>query len=470
MSYSRRNFVTTVAAAVATSTLSNGALCSFIGDDYDPPHCPAPPDGGKPFVAGSDARPILTRKSISALSATEVDQLKLAFGKLCGLPKTDKRRWMSQANLHAAYCNQCDGVVIEIHHTVDFFPWHRAYLYYLERILGSLVNDIDHFRLPTWDWESDRSVPLPYLQPADISNPLWDSLRDSRIARGDPLPGNEGTVNNLRSLYIIPDFQGFLDLCSGSPHDAIHGDVGQKTPTLHDMGDLGYAARDPLFFAHHCRIDKLWSAWNSRAGTLGAPVGAYQNPTSPAFLDTRWSFYDENQDVVSISNRDVLCHVQNLRYRYQQEVPTGPILSAKPLPCSLVCCTEPPTRGPFLQVTDAVRNSVLAQFQAHTPILLILQKVTLPRDFLGTLDVLSVHGTHEVSIGTLTVLHQSKHTDQHPPMTLVLDITEAAGDLLDKSHPASIQVRPREQPVPILRDFILSSTIAEIRTVGADSQ
>ena len=41
----------------------------------------------------------------------------------------------------------------------------------------------------------------------------------------------------------------------GVPHGSIHNYVGG------DMGDFATAARDPIFFAHHGNLDRLWEIW-----------------------------------------------------------------------------------------------------------------------------------------------------------------------------------------------------------------
>src|SRR5205814_4371307 len=125
----------------------------------DPPSCPSLPTGGVPFSPGQDSRPTALRKSINSLSSTELTQLRQAFASLRALSPSDKRSWIVQADLHALYCDQCQGVGTDIHGSWSFFPWHRAYLYYYERILGSLVGNLDGFRLPYWDWENDPKLP-----------------------------------------------------------------------------------------------------------------------------------------------------------------------------------------------------------------------------------------------------------------------------------------------------------------------
>ena len=67
-----------------------------------------------------------------------------------------------------------------------------------------------------------------------------------------------------------------------------------------DMGNLSLAARDPIFYAHHCNIDRLWAEWNRRN-----PV-AHANPTDAEFLTRSFPFFDENKQLVNIRVQDVM--------------------------------------------------------------------------------------------------------------------------------------------------------------------
>lgn len=462
----RRRFLQGAAAVTAgTAIASSSTLLSSIAFAQDPPTCPTAPVGGVPFTPGSDKRPIVLRNSISALSGSQLAQLKLAFVRLRALGSSDKRTWLLQADIHSLFCNQCNGVSMQIHDSWGFFPWHRAYLYYYERILGSLVGDIDQFRLPYWDWENSRSMPAAYLSPSNSGNSLWDGRRDSGIAGGGSLPASDGTTARINTLLGITDFAtfggtaGIGGACENDPHNIIHGDVGPHAPPFEDMGNLGYAARDPIFFSHHCNIDKLWSAWNAQAG--GGT--AYHNPTDPGFLNARWSFYDENQQVVSISAGDVLSHEDNLRYTYQGRKINIPIFYAI-YKCEFLCCTPGPDPGPFLKVSQEVRESVLTQVGAGNPAVLVLSGVEIPQSVSGAFDIAAIRGDRRSPMGALTILGDTKRDKTHKPVTLFLDISKAASDLLAPENPASIHLFNRHPEQNRTKPFILRAQGAQIRT------
>jgi hypothetical protein len=454
----RRRFLKGAAALAGGSIFagSNPVFSTWKAFAQDPPAgCPAPPTGGTHFAPGSDTRPIVLRKSINALSPAELTKLQNAYAALRALPASDKRTWILQADMHALFCDSCNNSPQDIHGSWSFFPWHRAYLYYYERILGSLVGDMNGFRLPYWDWENVRPLPASYRSPGNSANALWDANRSPTMAGGGNLPATHGTTSRINTLYGLTDFASFggSAFSNGSlepdPHGVIHMDVGQPGPfgSPHlDMGNLGFAARDPLFFAHHCNIDKLWSGWNDLAGG-GLPPTAYKNPTDTAFLNLRWSFYDETQQVVSISAADVLDHRDNLRYIYRNEFRIPPLLLI--LECRFLCCRPGPDPGPFLEVSDKVREIIIREVRAQAPMVLVLQGVTVPAGISGSFEILAAHGERRFHIGSLGIIeHGGQHREKHnKPLTLTLDIANAAEALFDKKQPATLHVvrTPYEQ-------------------------
>ena len=463
---SRRRFLRGAAAATAGTLLAGSSgLLSEIVLGQNPPSCPAALTGGTSFVPGSDTRPLVMRLPISALPTSQLAQLQAAFTALRALPSSDARTWVLQADIHSLFCDQCSGVNMQIHDSWNFFPWHRAYLYYYERILGSLVGDMDHFRLPYWNWETNRSMPSSYLMPATSGNSLYDANRDSGIAGGGPLPATDGTASRITTLLSITDFATFGGAaasggaCEVDPHNIIHTDVGPNTPSGDDMGNLGYAARDPIFFGHHCNIDKIWSKWNS----LGGGGTAYKNPTDSAFLTARWSFYDENSNVVSISAADVLDHKDNLRYIYQGPTRKLPFPLYEILACEVVCCLPGPDPGPFLKVSQQVSEQVLTQSRAGRSVLLVLNRAEIPTGVVGTFDVISVRGERRTRIGALSVVANTMADKSHKPVTLVLDISKAAQDLLATEKPASIVLSARNAALSKTKPFVLKAASAQIR-------
>jgi tyrosinase len=162
-----------------------------------------------------------------------------------------------------------------------FLPWHRAYLWWLEQDLQDRVPAV---ALPWWDWTTVARIPGAYAarRLADQSNPLYGTRasvpsaqppinRRTRRAPGrNPqarLPLTTDLVtNDPRRPGVLEDtdWASFSDRLEDL-HDHVHGWVGG------DMGDVTTAAYDPIFFAHHCMIDRIWYLWQVRHGNGGVP-------------------------------------------------------------------------------------------------------------------------------------------------------------------------------------------------------
>jgi polyphenol oxidase len=108
------------------------------------------------------------------------------------------------------------------------------------------------------------------------------------------------------------------------PHGPVHiwcGDPSQ--PSREDMGNFYSAGMDPLFYAHHANIDRMWTVWKG----LDDARRRRTDLTDPDWLDASFLFYDETPKLVRIRVRDVL-DTGALGYRYQ-DVPL-PWTAARP--------------------------------------------------------------------------------------------------------------------------------------------
>jgi polyphenol oxidase len=291
---------------------------------------PKPPATATPYVFDL-SQPISGRKSIAELSQnqTEVQRLKNAFCQLRKLTKSnpqDPRGWYLQANVH---CYNCGGPTAsglpEIHGSWTFMPWHRCYLFFLERILGKLVGDMS-LRIPYWEWDvpTSRAVPGIYWPTTDPNNPLSDANRGATPSNMLPnsLVGSQ-VMDPIMNVSDYPEFMGGPDNAGqleAGPHGDVHIWVGDPAMrrAKRDMGKLQTAAEDPLFFAHHCNIDRLWQVWMQSSPDHTLP------PAQSDWWKLSWTFYDENSKWVKIAAADVVNPETNLRYNY----PTGAAATA----------------------------------------------------------------------------------------------------------------------------------------------
>ncbi|XP_048430768.1 polyphenol oxidase II, chloroplastic-like [Pyrus x bretschneideri] len=66
------------------------------------------------------------------------------------------------------HCNE-----IQVHSSWLFYPFHRWYLYFYERILAKLIEEIGpNFPLPFWNWDGKDGMYLPSIFEDDRSRPL----------------------------------------------------------------------------------------------------------------------------------------------------------------------------------------------------------------------------------------------------------------------------------------------------------
>ena len=194
-------------------------------------------------------RPVRPRIG-SAAAARHLASFRRAVAAMRALPTSDPRNWTRQAQLHNEHGPHASWL---------FLPWHRAYLFCFESICRELSGD-SAFALPYWDWSSDPSIPAEFFEA-----PLSYEVRDaSRSVRADPAFVGAG------ALAAILDEPNFLvmggpaateqygpgyGLVEQGPHHHVHGLVGGTMGTL--MSPL-----DPIFWAHHGRLDRLWVEWN----------------------------------------------------------------------------------------------------------------------------------------------------------------------------------------------------------------
>ncbi|KAH1103156.1 hypothetical protein AAZX31_13G225400 [Glycine max] len=321
----------------------------------NPTNCCPPSSKIIDFKFPPSNQPLRVRPAAHLVNDEYLAKYKKALDLMKKLPSDDPRNFTQQANVHCAYCDGAYHQVgfpdldLQIHNSWLFFPFHRWYLYFYEKILGSLIND-PTFALPFWNWDAPDGMQLPSIY-ADPKSPLYDTLRNANhqpptlvdldFNLEDPI-SNGKISNNLTIMYRQVVSNGktptlFLgnpyragdepDPGFGSvenvPHGSVHlwtGDINQ--PNIEDMGTFYSAARDPIFFSHHSNIDRMWSIWK----TLG---GKRKDFTDSDWLESGFLFYDENKNLVRVKVKDCLDE-RKLGYVYQDV--DIPWLNSRPTP------------------------------------------------------------------------------------------------------------------------------------------
>jgi tyrosinase len=210
------------------------------------------------------------------------------------------------------FWNQCQ------HGTWYFLPWHRGYLVAIEDILRGIIVSLggpSDWTLPYWNYfkPNQEYIPPAFMQenlPDHSPNPLYIAERYGPTGKPKEngvyvelsgeneiteqcqeetvyVNGGTGYGGDITSFWHggSPHFHGELE---SDPHDTIHvmtGGFRDIDPDDDDanrgieglMTDPSTAALDPIFYVHHCNIDRMWAAWNE--------TGKRLNPIYTAWLD-----------------------------------------------------------------------------------------------------------------------------------------------------------------------------------------
>jgi tyrosinase len=231
------------------------------------------------------------RKSVTAMTASDLDAFRSALSTMLGL--RDDRGFEYWAGIH--------GLPLPIscvHGTPLFLPWHRAYLYYFEQHLLDAMPHGSQVSLPWWDWSAQAGVPAAYAAAklaGGKDNPLAGApvtgIPDAQFNQQNipqsthtsrtpgPVGGGHGPAGlpsaaQVKTVLALRDFDDFTTQLEDL-HNQVHMWVGGT------MSEIPVAAFDPLFWAHHTMIDRIWSLW--QLAHPGAGVGSvpHNHPLGP---------------------------------------------------------------------------------------------------------------------------------------------------------------------------------------------
>ncbi|KAF6807223.1 tyrosinase 2 [Colletotrichum sojae] len=302
--------------------------------------------------------------------ANETDPL--SFFQIAGIHGEPHIAWSGggpQSGAEAGYCP---------HNQMLFGTWHRGYLSLFEQTLvqqatriannypASLkkryVEAAESLRVAYWDWASDSNVPpvttmsevtinKPVngtLRPLSVQNPLYAfkyprSALEGRFGKfsgtnqtkrcvdeGQSYPGtanaNLAGYNLKEKVYnVFLKAESFDEMISaqseGANFESPHGEVHVGAACGQDLLYLSLSAFEPLFWLHHCNVDRLiayWQALHFENATMhfaypsnemfATPPGTLVTPQSPMypFMGT------EGQPLTSES----VAHVRDWGYTY----------------------------------------------------------------------------------------------------------------------------------------------------------
>ncbi len=312
----------------------------------------------KTAVSVSSQQVVHVRKEINLLTPAEVEAFRKGVERMKQRPVDDPTSWIYQANIHGyptllnpGPCDVTLGPPREAwgtcqHRQFFFLPWHRMYLHFFDRILRAAVREAlgdpnYEFALPYWDYGNpqNRDLPEPLRVPALPSNSLFVAERDPRCNAGlqcvtaaqassavalarvpfcncpsgtscdgcqpNLLPGETFGGQFTAVPQHIGNGTGQLE---AQPHNPVHVAVGG---TVGWMAWVNCSARDPVFWLHHANVDRLWQVWLNQNGGRANPL------ESDPWRDQVFTFFDENQQRVTLTGCQILDMLAQLDYQYE---------------------------------------------------------------------------------------------------------------------------------------------------------
>ena len=225
--------------------------------------------GGR--VLGAHAMMVRVRKAAHLLSADERARYLAALERM--------RPHDGSADDFQYYENVHREAGPRAHKGPAFLPWHRAFLLQFERQLQAIDPSVS---LPYWDWTADVSslftsdflgASTSEVAQFDGLNPIRNWTSDNqRIHRK---PGVQGIYMGsqdpqLANVFLESNFgplpRGFGAEMEQRLHDNGHGWIGGDRGW---MADAGKAAQDPVFYLHHCNVDRAWAQWQHMHNRFG---------------------------------------------------------------------------------------------------------------------------------------------------------------------------------------------------------
>jgi hypothetical protein len=191
------------------------------------------------------------------------------------------------------------------------------------------------------------------------------------------------------------------------------------------MGLLDTAAQDPVFFSHHCNIDRLWAVWNH------SDPKNHTNPPDADWKNHAFNFWDENKKWIAITPAQMIDYQQNLRYSY----PFLKLLALPPLQRATVLEVSP-------ENTFKIPGNIVERAPAtKREVLLRVDGMSLPPDggpgFYEIID--SQTGTE---LGYIAIVpRNSKDAEVHHKANLTFELTEKISALSKSTKGVKLAIR-----------------------------
>ena len=218
---------------------------------------PRKEDYKPPVTCGDQDEELCLRKDHRSLTTDEQNRFLNAFTQINAMGALGPL-----VDIHANSIHQMHG-------NPRFLPWHRIYLVRMEELLMTIDPTIC---IPYWKSSEEQAFPSWLLGFTPTVNLMSGSHTVTRNIGGNFLP-NTAAVATVMSNSIFDPFARALE----GIHNSGHGWVGGS------MGVIPTAPCDPIFWMHHCEIDRIWAEWQA------ANPGQNPNLTGAAAIMDPWS-------------------------------------------------------------------------------------------------------------------------------------------------------------------------------------
>jgi len=275
------------------------------------------------------------RRNAKFLSSPEIE----TFVKACVLMKNDivnpgaaasaqYSKWDEYVAIHLMIQLGIapGGVPVNFGHgglgSYSFLSWHRYFLYQFEKDLQAYVPG-ELLMLPYWDWTDpapimtetflgpngnplnnntiekgyfavdkpgagSNTTALPVWWPATLDGWRMPSMFASNLQGGlrrqTGSVANLPTTANMNTTMSQTDYSSFQNAAESGArmHNSLHGWLGggSMCGSSFSVGHMTCAAVspfDPLFYLHHCNIDRMWAMWQADGHENEYPVSGGSN-------------------------------------------------------------------------------------------------------------------------------------------------------------------------------------------------
>ena len=231
---------------------------------------PRPEDYKPPAGCGDDSGGGCVRRDHRTLTTDQQNRFLNAFSQLNAMGALGPL-----VDIHANATHQ-------MHANPRFLPWHRVYLLRMEELLQSIDPTVC---IPYWKSSEEQGFPAWLLGFTPTVNLMTGPHTVTRnIGAFAVLPNAvavTAAMTNATFNTFAPDLEGI--------HNSGHVWVGGS------MGIVATAPADPVFWMHHCEIDRIWAKW--QADHPG------QNPglVGPAAIMDPWTETEEDvRDIMAL--------------------------------------------------------------------------------------------------------------------------------------------------------------------------